>query len=335
MYYDPNGLWTEIHSKHDWGGKKSNPPEIEPGPRKHQSVVEALQNAGVSDEAIERTSQIAEPMLRTGYKYQAYIILAPFAAKSAVALGTTGTALTIGSTGLIDLGSQYALEDRDLSELDYVRAAEMGYIGLLSGGVINSGWTSASVNISGSTKILTLGGAAYFTYDSALNAYISYIVEDDKKTAFYLSTAGLGLLGTRQLGKMVFPGPNSSSVRYHYAPKSTIDQIRSSGRLLATDTAFPEPGVAKAWVTHIPPSEMRGPLGWINRIRLGFSPSPKIPTLHSRDGKIVLQKEDAFIELDVSGYQLIPSSKFKAPFGGQEYIKVDVIIPNPPVSGGL
>ncbi|MEM8997431.1 MAG: RHS repeat-associated core domain-containing protein [Acidobacteriota bacterium] len=113
-------------------------------------------------------------------------------------------------------------------------------------------------------------------------------------------------------------------IRYHYGPQSAIDEIRF-GVIEARDVAPPMSGTPKAWLTRIAPEQMTGPFGWFHRLRLGFSPSTRVPTPHLRKGRLVYQVEDAYIAIDVTGVPLQPSPPFKAPLGGQEFAVQDVL----------
>ncbi len=113
-------------------------------------------------------------------------------------------------------------------------------------------------------------------------------------------------------------------IRYHYAPERTISAIRASRVLKAADLGAPLVSTPKAWVTPIAPARLAGPFGWLHRLRLGFSPTPRIPTPHLRSGKFVMQAEDSYIAIDVSGLQLTRAPVWKAPLGGQQYIVGDI-----------
>jgi hypothetical protein len=122
--------------------------------------------------------------------------------------------------------------------------------------------------------------------------------------------------------------------RYHYSPTSAVDRILDSGVLRAADLGSPLAGMPKAWVTTITPPQMSGPLGWMHRMRLGFSPSSRIPTPHIRDGMLVLQREDGWIQILTPLDDLQRAPWWKAPLGGQEYYPGDIfVMPNSPTGG--
>lgn len=124
------------------------------------------------------------------------------------------------------------------------------------------------------------------------------------------------------------------AVRYHYSPTAAIDGILESGVLRATDTGPPLTGTPKAWVTTITPQQMSGSLAWAHRLRLGFSPSSKIPTPHIRNGMLVFQREDGWIQILTPVDNLQRAPWWKAPFGGQEYYPGDIfVMPNAPTGG--
>ena len=108
-----------------------------------------------------------------------------------------------------------------------------------------------------------------------------------------------------------------------------------SGVLRATDTAPPQLGVPKAWVTSITPVQMAGPLGWLHRMRLGFNPSKSMPTPHLIEGRWVFRTENAFIKLELPISELQKAPWWKAPFGGQDFLNRDILLPEEVVRGVL
>ena len=83
------------------------------------------------------------------------------------------------------------------------------------------------------------------------------------------------------------------------------------------------------------PTANVGSAGLGHRLRLGFSPTVKVPTPHIRNGVLVFQREDGWVQVFVPVDELQRAPWWKAPLGGQEFHVGDIIVMPLSPTGGL
>lgn len=125
----------------------------------------------------------------------------PLALHSAMTLGVKGSLMVSGSSALFDAGQQYFVEGRSIEEINLMRSAGSGYLGLITGGLFKMGLSSTNTFVTGGTKTLGFIGSGIGTGYGGYTAYEGFEEGDYGKASFGVLTAALSMTGAYSLVK--------------------------------------------------------------------------------------------------------------------------------------